>query len=169
MDRVTKRRKNTNIKLKFGINVNQYQLMLKEQNGACYICNTSESRDLAIDHCHTTGKVRGLLCSKCNTALGLLKDDVALFDRAKEYLQREYTVPAAEDFDEYIAHKKRARWRVKVRTPECNFTSIAAAATYYNVNEATIYGWLGRLKRYPHLKKDGWEYEKVFASEEDII
>jgi hypothetical protein len=169
MDRITKRRKNTAIKSKFGINVNQYQLMLQEQNNVCFICSESETRDLAVDHCHTTGRVRGLLCSKCNTAIGLLKDNIALLDKAKEYLQRDYTAPAADDFDQYIEHAKRARWRVKVTTPDRSFTSIAAAATYYNVNEATISSWLGRLKRYPHLKKDGWEYEKVFASEEDII
>lgn len=169
MDRVTKRRKNVGVK-KFGINVNQYNLMLQEQDYVCYICmQKDEKGDLAVDHCHATGKVRGLLCRNCNNGLGRFFDNVEFLGRAIEYLRREYTVPYAKEFDDYIDHKDRPRWRVIVRTPEDNFSSIAAAADYYNVHETTIHGWLGRLKRYPHLKRDGWEYEKVFASHEDII
>ena len=43
---------------------------------------------LYVDHCHKTGKIRGLLCNSCNTALGLLKDDISLFKRSIDYLNK---------------------------------------------------------------------------------
>ena len=109
MDRVTKRRKNNHIKTKFGININQYQLMLQEQNNVCYICNTKDKSSLlAVDHCHTTNKVRGLLCRNCNAGLGRFLDRVDLLEKAIEYLRREYVVPDSRDFDEYISPAKRS-------------------------------------------------------------
>lgn len=63
-------------KKKYGITVDDYNRMLQEQGGKCKICNeTGDSKDgrrkfLCVDHCHKTGKVRGLLCMKCNTSLG---------------------------------------------------------------------------------------------------
>lgn len=75
---------------KLGITVEQYEQMLKEQKGVCAICRQActAGRRLAIDHCHKTGKTRGLLCSACNTAVGLLKDDENLLRRAVSYLKR---------------------------------------------------------------------------------
>ena len=163
MDRIKRRRKNVSLK-KFGINVNQYQLMQEEQNGTCYICDQKEERDLAVDHCHSTGRVRGLLCSNCNTGIGLLQDNTVLLQKAIEYLNRDYTAPIANNFDEYIEHTKRPRWRVRVITPDKVFTTIAEAAIYYEVHETTVHGWLGKLKSKPHLKIEGWEYEKVFTA-----
>lgn len=54
----------------------------------CEICGTTEGT-MCIDHCHTTGKVRGCLCSQCNTAIGMMKDDVGRLASAIQYLQRE--------------------------------------------------------------------------------
>lgn len=51
----------------------------------CWICSSKEK--LCIDHCHTTGAVRGLLCSRCNTAIGYFKDSTASMEKAIEYLQ----------------------------------------------------------------------------------
>jgi hypothetical protein len=65
--------------------------MWAEQNGRCAICSTTlrEGRGgAAVDHCHRTGKVRGLLCSPCNTAIGKLREDPALFASALAYLER---------------------------------------------------------------------------------
>ena len=67
----------------------------EEHNGLCKICNnpeTSKSRNggikrLAIDHCHNSGKIRGLLCHDCNTMLGKTKDDINLLQAAIEYLK----------------------------------------------------------------------------------
>lgn len=81
----------------FGVDAARYQEMLREQRGLCSICAQPEKspdkasgkiRDLAIDHDHDTGVVRGLLCSNCNRALGLLGDDPALLDAAKAYLAK---------------------------------------------------------------------------------
>jgi ribosomal protein L34E len=85
------------LKTNYGVTVAQYEQMLAEQNGVCAICKKPETRmatrgeglrPLSVDHCHDSEKVRGLLCSHCNTALGLLNDDIALFEKAIEYLKR---------------------------------------------------------------------------------
>ena len=77
----------------YGITLDTYYQIYKEQKGKCYICQQegftikdSIRISLLIDHDHMTGKVRGLLCPNCNRALGLLKDDLEYINRAKEYL-----------------------------------------------------------------------------------
>jgi hypothetical protein len=64
--------------------------MLQEQDYKCAICGNEdevEGRRLAIDHCHDTGHVRGLLCGKCNRGLGLFYDDEELLQNAIKYLK----------------------------------------------------------------------------------
>lgn len=64
-----------------------YKRMLAEQGGVCAICQKPEKRKaLAIDHCHKTGIIRGLLCMRCNTALGHMDDDTDRLYRAIKYL-----------------------------------------------------------------------------------
>lgn len=73
--------------LKYGLTKESWNALYKEQNGVCAICqkpNTSKS--LAVDHNHTTLAVRGLLCDKCNTALGLLGEDVECAQRLIAYI-----------------------------------------------------------------------------------
>jgi hypothetical protein len=79
----------SSIKRNYGIDASDYEEMMVKQEGKCSICKEvcSSNKRLSVDHCHLTGKVRGLLCSKCNTAIGLLKDDVALLSTATEYLK----------------------------------------------------------------------------------
>ena len=72
----------------FGITEEQYYCMLTEQEQRCAICRGKDKRALAVDHCHTTGKIRGLLCSKCNTGLGLFRDNPCLLEQAVDYLRR---------------------------------------------------------------------------------
>lgn len=74
---------------KYGITVEDFHRMLVEQGGVCAICRTNcnVNRRLCIDHCHVTGKVRGLLCSECNSAIGKLKDDKELIKNALNYLE----------------------------------------------------------------------------------
>ena len=76
---------------RYGIDVEDYERMLEEQNGGCYICGKvpEDNRALDIDHDHATGKVRGLLCSNHNRALGLLNDDVVLMLKSVEYLVKQ--------------------------------------------------------------------------------
>ena len=74
---------------KYGITPEDYNRMFEEQGGKCAICETHQSnfnRSLAIDHCHANGKVRMLLCTNCNSLLGMAKDDPNILEKAKAYL-----------------------------------------------------------------------------------
>ena len=85
-----KKRRNRAYKSKYGITLDTYNEMLEEQDNVCVICGESEvleGRSLAVDHCHTTGQVRGLLCQSCNTGLGQFKDNPALLENAVSYLE----------------------------------------------------------------------------------
>jgi hypothetical protein len=62
--------------------------MLKEQDGKCAICQCKPSKTLHLDHNHSTGKVRALLCQLCNHAIGLLKEQPEVLKRAATYLER---------------------------------------------------------------------------------
>lgn len=81
--------RNATLKQLYGITVDEYEEMLKQQRGVCAICSQIDGsgRRLAVDHCHTTGKIRGLLCTACNIALGKLKDSPELLANAIKYLQ----------------------------------------------------------------------------------
>jgi len=73
---------------RFGITIKQYEEMLASQNNSCAICKTPQGDiALAVDHCHTTGKVRSLLCSDCNTMLGLCNDNTTVLQSAIRYLE----------------------------------------------------------------------------------
>lgn len=72
----------------YGLTAEAYQQMLEEQNFVCGICNNvTEGQELCVDHDHATGRVRGLLCRPCNTALGLLEDDRSRLMAAVAYLE----------------------------------------------------------------------------------
>lgn len=83
----------------YGLTLEDYREMLKNQNNACKICQAppKEKRRLCVDHCHKTGKVRGLLCDKCNKAIGLLNDDIKLFENVIEHLRGVCSVVEARD------------------------------------------------------------------------
>ena len=75
------------LQLKYGIDLSGYKEMLQEQDGVCSICQTYKNEQLCVDHCHQTGIVRGLLCKKCNTVIGMLNDDVDILKNAIQYLE----------------------------------------------------------------------------------
>ena len=84
------------LRRKYGISLEDYQCMVNEQGDCCAICGTVEKgearghkRYWSVDHDHNTGAVRGLLCQKCNTLIGLAGDDIAILKRAIEYLGSE--------------------------------------------------------------------------------
>lgn len=84
-------RKN-HLKRNFGISIEQYNELLKNQNYSCVICGTKETQDrrsgyLSVDHCHKSGKIRGLLCGTCNRGLGYFKDNPELLYNAFSYLK----------------------------------------------------------------------------------
>ena len=83
------------LKKKFGITLEQYDVMFARQDGRCAICGgyNKSSRRLAVDHCHETGVVRGLLCSPCNTGIGHLKDSHHILQNAIDYLVRSVRLP----------------------------------------------------------------------------
>lgn len=70
-----------------GLRPGDYARMMEAQQGRCAICGTT-AEVLCIDHCHNTGVVRGLLCHKCNKAIGLLQDDFDVLLSAVMYLRR---------------------------------------------------------------------------------
>ncbi len=81
--------------LMYGLTAEDYQRLLAAQNGACAVCNEKSERRLCVDHCHATGEVRGLLCSNCNTAIGLLDDDPDRMLAAALYVLRARRVAQA--------------------------------------------------------------------------
>ena len=80
------------MKRNYGLDFSEYNKMLEKQNGVCAICSSTppdhHKKRLNIDHCHASGRVRGLLCDACNRAIGLLKDSPELMLKAISYLAR---------------------------------------------------------------------------------
>lgn len=79
----------------YGITQQQYDVLLSRQGGVCAICKETKASKrngrvlpLHVDHCHASGKLRGILCANCNTALGKFRDDIKLLLRAVAYLKR---------------------------------------------------------------------------------
>ena len=95
-EKVKKYQKTTNLRKNFGLSIEDYERMSAEQNHACAICRlpetfvhpaTKKPASLAVDHCHSSGKVRKLLCSSCNKGLGLFKDNQTFLSAAIAYLK----------------------------------------------------------------------------------
>jgi len=77
---------------KYGLTAEQYKQRLADQGGGCAICAATSSRGkpgerLHVDHCHQSGRVRGLLCSECNRGIGHFRDDAERLERAAAYLR----------------------------------------------------------------------------------
>lgn len=82
------------LKIAFGLSEQAYEALFQSQNGRCAICRKTEDEALAIckkklfvDHCHATGRIRGLLCMKCNGGLGMFGDSERVLVRALDYLR----------------------------------------------------------------------------------
>jgi hypothetical protein len=87
------KQKNYELVTRFGITLEDYNTKLAEQGGACAICRSTHpgrkgATHFAVDHDHGTGAVRGLLCARCNTGIGGLRDDPATVDAAAAYLRK---------------------------------------------------------------------------------
>ena len=80
------------LKGKYGITEDDYNSLLEKQKHRCGICGSKNSGNrhgtafFSIDHCHITGKIRGLLCDNCNRGIGLLQDNVLVLQKAIGYL-----------------------------------------------------------------------------------
>ncbi len=81
------------LRQRYGITVDRFNSILESQGGVCLICREPETgrqhnrKRLSVDHCHKTGKIRGLLCGRCNRAIGLFKDSPMLVRAASIYLE----------------------------------------------------------------------------------
>ncbi len=95
----TQKRKITykyNLKVNYGLNVEEYNKIYEEQKGVCAICSSPlenvflgiEGTRSALDHCHMSGKNRQILCILCNTGLGVFRDNPVYLSKAKEYLEK---------------------------------------------------------------------------------
>jgi hypothetical protein len=84
------------LKRLYGISIAQYNEMLEEQNNVCAVCLKPETsthkngtiKQLSVDHCHKTNKIRGLLCDACNRAEGFLRSDVDLIRKLADYVEK---------------------------------------------------------------------------------
>ena len=83
------------LKTKYNLTVEQFTAMHSDQQGSCLVCEQSidnvftgvEGKKSAVDHCHSTGKIRGLLCKTCNSGLGSLKDSPELLRKGADYIE----------------------------------------------------------------------------------
>lgn len=78
------------LKYNFNITVSDYDKMMLAQGGVCAICSgtNKDGRRLHVDHDHSTGAIRGLLCGRCNPAIGLFDDSIEVISKAVDYLKR---------------------------------------------------------------------------------
>ena len=89
-DRVLAQKRVYHLNKKYGITPEEYQRLFNKQKGYCAICKRHQSdlkEALSVDHNHETGEIRGLLCPKCNKAIGLLDDSSDLIKRASRYVK----------------------------------------------------------------------------------
>lgn len=89
--------KDYRLKIRYGISLEKYRQILKSQGGTCAICKkvetachnfTKRKQNLAVDHCHKSGKIRGILCQDCNRGIGKFHEDVSRLKNAIQYLLR---------------------------------------------------------------------------------
>jgi len=79
------------LKTKYGLSLDDYNTLLKKQNHKCDICGIDEvdtKKGLCVDHCHIAGQVRSLLCTTCNSGLGMFKESEELLTKAILYLRK---------------------------------------------------------------------------------
>lgn len=92
-EQIKKTARRSYIKRTYGISLEDYEDLIIAQNSVCAICEKDLSslsgRELHIDHCHDSGKIRGILCSHCNVGIGNLNDDIDLLYAAIDYLSKE--------------------------------------------------------------------------------
>lgn len=91
--KINQAQKEQRIKRLYGISLQEFELILEAQGGGCAICGKkSKKYRLSIDHDHYTGKIRGILCSPCNRAIGILGDSLEGLLKAVNYLRNHYQI-----------------------------------------------------------------------------
>jgi hypothetical protein len=103
------------LKYRYGLAEGEYDTLLNKQGGCCAICGTTSpggsGAHFHVDHHHDSGRVRGLLCQRCNTAIGLMRDDAAMLLKAARYL-----ADAVVNKPEGIGASRETRGRVEAGT-----------------------------------------------------
>lgn len=79
--------RSSQLKKKYGLTPAEYDLLFSSQKGLCAICGELSDRRLDVDHCHTSGKIRALLCRYCNLGIGNFKDSIYKLLKAVDYLK----------------------------------------------------------------------------------
>jgi protein-arginine kinase activator protein McsA len=85
-------RKSEKLQLRYGLTYEQWENMRHAEDYRCMICNISEDelgKKLDVDHCHNSGKVRGVLCNPCNTMLGHARDNIQILESSVKYLKEQ--------------------------------------------------------------------------------
>lgn len=84
--------RNANLLRLYGLSLKDYDMLLLAQKGVCAICGkpetSSKRKNLSVDHCHTTGKIRGLLCSPCNLAVGNVNESPEIARKLVSYIEK---------------------------------------------------------------------------------
>ena len=82
--------KDKHLQYQYGISIEEYSMLAARQDNKCATCGKpaeeTHRKRLFVDHCHSTGKIRGLLCQQCNTALGMVNDDISKLSALISYL-----------------------------------------------------------------------------------
>jgi Recombination endonuclease VII len=127
-EKINRSRRRLRLKNRFGISLQDYDALLAKQKGACAICKKKSARSLCVDHCHTTGLIRGLLCNKCNRGMGFFEDDAARIRAVIVYLKaaRAAHLVKAVPTPAHSAVSKTpgARYRVSRRRGEAMYVPI---------------------------------------------
>lgn len=96
-EKAKKAKRDRHLQSLYGLSRVEYEQLATKQNNLCAICKKPESiinkktgltKNLSVDHCHSTGKIRGLLCGNCNTAIGLLKENIVTCKAVISYLKK---------------------------------------------------------------------------------
>ena len=102
---IRKRRKERRLIARYGITQEQYNTLLEIQGGRCAIC-LEKKKSFHLDHNHKSGQIRGLLCSSCNMAIGLMKEDFVKLYLAEEYLKSFLRMPARQALSSHAQNSR---------------------------------------------------------------
>jgi hypothetical protein len=116
-DRLNKQLRAIHLRNKFGLTTDEYSRMLESQAGVCALCEAAPTPGISlhVDHDHGTGEIRGLLCVRCNNAIGLLRENPDLMRRAARYVTADAT-----------HRSQRTKWERLVRERACALRERAA-------------------------------------------
>lgn len=132
------KRRDENLRYKYGVTLDWYNAQYEKQKGACAICG-AEQDTLCVDHCHSTGKVRGLLCSECNKGLGAFGDCSVSLRRAASYLE-EGRLPLSRNPDVSLFLSMSEGQSITVKRKSCISIRRRSYREGWKIKTARAYG-----------------------------